>query len=242
MTAAASERGHRHAELEARLGYRFADPALLEEALTHASAVNSRHRSRRNNEQMEFLGDRVLGLAVATILHRRHSREAVGALARRHSSLVRLETLADIAAQLGLDAEIRLSPGEEDAGGRHKPSLLADVCEAVIAAIYLDGGFESALDFVRRFWGPLVDEGPECVKDAKTALQEWTQALSLALPVYSLVETSGPAHAPVFTVEVAVVGLGPAVGSGSSKRKAEQVAAERLLTRLRAADSSDSET
>jgi ribonuclease-3 len=223
----------RRAKLEERLGYQFLDGGLLEEALTHASAVNNRRRPRRCNEQMEFLGDRVLGLTVASLIYERYGREAVGAMARRHSNLVRMETLAEIAGVLDLASEMRLSPGEDEGGGRRKPNLLADMCEAVIAAIYLDGGFEAANAFVRRFWEPLLDDIPETTKDAKTELQELVQGHSLELPTYTLVGSSGPEHALTFTVEVSVFGYEPVSGSGLSKRKAEQVAAGRMLSLLR---------
>jgi len=218
--------------LEQALGHRFSDPALLDEALTHSSVGSVGDRQRRTNERLEFLGDRVLGLVVADMLFERFPDEEEGALARRHASLVRRDALARVADEIDLAECIRLSRGEEDTGGRRNPGLLADACEAVIAALYLDGGIDAAAKFIRAEWDPLVAEDARPPKDAKTELQEWAQARGLALPSYREVDRKGPAHAPVFRVEVSVADRAPASASGPSKRAAEQAAAEAMLREL----------
>jgi ribonuclease-3 len=214
--------------LEERLGHRFAKPALLRQALTHASAgapVDS-------NERLEFLGDRVLGVIVAHLLFERFPNETEGSLARRFTALARREALARVASAIGLGEHLILSAGEEEAGGRANPGTLADACEAVIAALYLDSGPAAAEAFVRRQWLPLLDEALPPPKDAKTALQEWAQDRGLPLPVYRETGRSGPAHAPIFSIEVGVQGQKPAAATGASKRAAEQGAAEAMLRRL----------
>lgn len=228
-------------ELAQLIGYSFGRPELLEEALTHPSALASepargRYRRRglcnRSYERLEFLGDRVLGLIVADLLWRRFASEPEGHLTRRHTHLVRRDTLVRVAKLMGLGAHLILSKAEEAAGSAGNPAILADVCEALIAAIYLDGGFEAATAFVRRFWEPLIGEMAGPPRDPKTALQEWAQARGLALPSYELVEASGPDHALRFTVEASVVGGQRATATASSKRAAEARAAEVLLAQL----------
>jgi ribonuclease III len=222
------------------IGHAFARPELLSDALTHRSVLGSRHgRNRggraappRNYERLEFLGDRVLGLVVADLLCRRFDTEPEGPLTQRHAKLVRRETLAAVAGAIGLDRHIRLSPSEAAAGAARNPGILADVLEAVIAAIYLDGGFAMAFAFVERFWGPLIAEMEVPPRDPKTALQEWAQARGLPLPAYALVAASGPDHAPCFTVAVRVSGTEEASATASSKRAAETGAAAALLERL----------
>ncbi len=221
--------------LQGQLGYEFQRPALLDEALTHPSFQGEAGRRRQCNERMEFLGDRVLGLVIADLLFDEFRREEVGALARRHAALVRREALVQVADELGLAACIRLSRGEEEAGGRNNPGLLGDACEAVIAAIYLDGGFDIAQEVVRRLWRPLVARDTSPPKDAKTMLQEWVQGQGLPLPLYVETDRSGPPHAPVFRVEVTIQGFAPVTASGSSKRVAERAAAETMLVKVRAA-------
>jgi ribonuclease-3 len=226
------------AALEAALEYRFAAPRLLEEALTHRSTAGRPQQARRgavapapSYERLEFLGDRVLGLVVAEMLLAAYPREAEGDLARRHAQLVRKETLAEVAEAIGLSAHIRLPPADE-AAGRANPSLAADVCEAVIAALYLDGGFTPARGFVTKHWTPRMQAAAAPPKDPKTGLQEWAQGQGRPLPIYTLIDTQGPPHQPVFTVEVAVEGLGAAAASGASKRLAESAAAAGLLQKL----------
>ena len=227
------------AELPRIIGYEFGRRELIEEALTHPSALVPEARRRRRRppvrrgyERLEFLGDRVLGLVVADCLWRRFEGEPEGDLTRRHTHLVRREALARVADTIGLGRHLVLSRGEAAAGAAANPGILADACEALIAAIYLDGGFEAASTFVRRFWEPLIDEMEEPPRDPKTALQEWAQARGLALPAYDLMATSGPDHAPLFTVRARVVGADPTTATASSKRSAEANAAAMLLGRL----------
>jgi ribonuclease-3 len=227
-------------DLTQTIGYEFGRPELLEEALTHPSAlVPERRRGRdrksaakRSYERLEFLGDRVLGLVIADLLWRRFAREPEGHLTRRLAYLVRRETLARVANTLSLGQSLVLSRAEAAAGTAGNPGILGDVCEALIAAIYLDGGFEAAAAFIRRFWEPLIDEMPEPPRDPKTELQEWVQARGLALPAYELVATSGPGHALVFTVAAGVAGIDRVTASASSKRLAEARAAALLLAQL----------
>lgn len=218
--------------LEGRLGHRFRDATLLELAVTHASAGNARDGRKWSNERLEFLGDRVLGLCVAHLLFERHPQEEEGALARRYATLVSRETLVRVAEAVGLAEEMRLSRSEHDAGGRANPALLADACEAVIAALYLDDGLAAAERFVRTHWTPIAEEDAAPPKDPKTELQEWAQGRGLPLPRYRETDRRGPDHAPVFFVEVAVNGMDPVSASGTSKRAAERAAAETMLTRV----------
>ena len=228
-------------ELRHIIGYEFNRHELLEEALTHPSALVPERRRRRRPtpvkrdfERLEFLGDRVLGLLIADYLWRRFEGEPEGDLTRRHTHLVRREALVRVAETIGLGRYLVLSRAEATAGAAGNPGILADACEALIAAIYLDGGFEAASAFVRRFWEPLIDEMEEPPRDPKTALQEWVQARGLALPAYELVATSGPDHAPLFTIAANVAGRDPATATASSKRSAEAKAAAILLDRLAA--------
>jgi ribonuclease-3 len=216
------------------LGHRFADPKLLAEALTHPSAQARRENQRQSYERLEFLGDRVLGLVVAELLWRRFPDEAEGELTRRHTGLVRRESLVEVARTLGLGAFIILSPGEAQAGSRDNSSVLADACEAVIAALYLDGGLEAAARFVLRCWEPLLRGSLKPPRDPKTALQEWAQGRGRGLPTYETLSVAGPAHKRVFTVSARVEGVEAATASGSSKRAAETAAAAELMERLSA--------
>jgi ribonuclease-3 len=217
-------------DLAQRLGHRFADPTLLNQALTHPSVVHGRApRKATPYERLEFLGDRVLGLVVADMLFNRFPTEPEGALARRHAALVRRETLARVAQTIGLPDHLILSRGEEEAGGRGNPSLLADACEALIGALFADAGFDKAQDFVRTMWRPLMDEAAAPPKDAKTALQEWAQGRGKKLPVYTTVGMEGPPHEPTFMVSVEVEGVETVTAQGNSKRAAEQAAATAML-------------
>lgn len=219
-------------ELQARLGYRFRSPDLLNQALTHSSYPRGAKAQIEANERLEFVGDRVLGLAIAHLLYQRFPAETVGELARRHAALVRRDALFAVAQRLELAPLLRLSRGEDECGGRSNPGLVADACEAVIAAVYWDGGLHPALDVVERLWRELIESDRTAPKDAKTALQEWAQGVGLAPPVYREVARSGPPHAPTFTVEVVIAGSPPVMASGASKRAAERGAAEAMLARL----------
>ena len=214
------------------LDHRFGDPALLTTALTHRSAAQGALVRIGGNERLEFLGDRVLGLAVADMLHHTFPRERDGALAKRFVALVRRETLARIATDIGLGAHMRLARGEEEGGGRYNPALLADCLEAVIAALYLDGGFDAARRFIAARWRPLLAENIRPPLDAKTRLQEWLQGRGRPLPVYETVTVAGPAHGPTFTVSVTVDGVAPERAAAGSKRLAAQNAAEAMLRKL----------
>ena len=213
----------------AALGVAFADTTLLDEALTHRSAGDG---ERRNNQRLEFLGDRVLGLIVAERLMRDFADENEGALAQRLAALVSAASLAEVAGTLDIGRHLTMAPGEEAGGGRANAGNLADACEALIGALYLDGGLAAARDFVERHWRPLIDAQPEPPKDAKTALQEWSQARKLGLPQYRMVASTGPDHRPMFRIAVTVEGHGGEEGEAPGKRAAERRAAERMLARL----------
>ncbi len=217
------------AELESRLGYRFRERGHLARALVHRSAGE---RAGGDNERLEFLGDRVLGLVVADLVFHGFPDEPEGGLSRRHTALVRRETLALVAEQWRLGPHLRLAPSERAAGGGANPAILADAVEAVIGAVYEDGGYAVASELVCRFWAPRLRAVATAPRDAKTALQEWSQAQGLGLPVYREVERTGPPHAPAFVVEVAVPHHPPERARGRSKRGAEQEAASALLARL----------
>ena len=212
-------------DLENRLAYKFDDHNLLEAALTHASAAGD----ASTYERLEFLGDRVLGLLIADFLMRRHPGEKEGDLARRLAALVDRKSLAKIAAQLDLGAFLRLSPGEEVAGVSRNATVLADVMEAVIGAIYRDGGLEAAKPIVERLWLPLAGRNIEPPVDVKTALQEFVQQNGGGLPCYREISRTGPDHQPVFTMEVSVEGAKPVCGQGASKKAAERAAAEAMF-------------
>ena len=219
--------------LEPTLGHKFSNPALLARALTHPSADGA---PARNNQRLEFLGDRVLGLVVATLLYCRFPAEAEGSLARRFSALVRGETLARLARTLGLGPVLVLGASEIESDGQQRPAGLANAFEAVIAALYLDGGFAVAERFVLAQIEPLIDESMPPPKDPKTALQEWAQARKRRRPAYQIVTISGEPHAPRFEVEVTIDGLEPVRAAGASKREAEQAAALALLDNITAVD------
>ena len=228
------------------IGYRFADPSLLAEALTHASKLAGGRRPShalklgqshartpaRSNERLEFLGDRVLGLAVAHLLIEAYPDEAEGGLTHRHSMLVRRQTLADVASEIRLDRWLDVARGGHGSGGMANPTILADACEALIGAVFLDGGYEPATALVRRYWQTRVSEMTESPRDAKTMLQVWALARGRALPCYRVLDSEGPAHAPVFTVEASIDGLGSATAEAGAKRAAEQAAAGVLLAQL----------
>ena len=219
--------------LAASLGHDFGRTDLLAEAMTHPSVEpEDRGRATHGYQRLEFLGDRVLGLLIAEWLFERFEAEAEGALARRYSALVRAETLAEVAHAIGLGQFLRLSAAELEQGGRDKAAILADACEAVIAALYLDGGLDAARRFVRREWQDLIERDARPPKDPKTALQEWAQARHLPLPRYDVVTRVGADHAPVFEVQVAINGFPPTTGRATSKRGAEREAAERLFATL----------
>jgi ribonuclease-3 len=214
---------------EVRIGHRFARPELLIEALTHPSMATA-----ADNQRLEFLGDRVLGLVIAEALLEQDPDATEGDLAPRLNALVRKETCAEVAAALDLGPALRLGRSEMLTGGRRKAALLGDAMEAVIAAVYLDGGIEAARALVRRGWGDRIGTVHAVVRDAKTMLQEWAQARGLAPPAYVDLAREGPDHAPLFSVEARLADGRAAEGRAPSKRAAQQAAAEALLLRLEA--------
>jgi ribonuclease-3 len=219
------------ADLEHRLGHRFANPELLTRALTHASAVGgSGMPELQTYQRLEFLGDRVLGLAVAHLLLEHFPDAPEGDLSRRLARLVSREMCTEIARDMDLGAHLRVGGGVRK-GGSAQPGMLSDACEAVIAAVYLDAGFAVARQVIERFWGARIGSMTGPLRDAKTELQEWAHRRSLTVPVYSEIARSGPDHAPRFEIEVSVDGVAPSRGAGRSKREAEHEAAANLLRR-----------
>jgi ribonuclease III len=216
-------------QLEDSIGHHFGDPALLEEALTHATAAKG--KSRANYQRLEFLGDRVLGLAIVEMLFEAFPSAKEGELSKRLSDLVRRETCADVAREWGLAAYIRLGIGEASSGGSERLPILADVCEALIGAVFLDGGFAAAQSVVQNAFDHRMRARKRPSQDPKTALQEWAQARGLSAPVYKTQERSGPDHAPRFTIRVEVEGFPGISADAGSKRAAEQGAAEAFLLR-----------
>ena len=214
---------------ERRIGHRFAAPELLIEALTHGSFSSP---TRSDNQRLEFLGDRVLGLVMAEALLEADKAAPEGALAPRFNALVRKETCADVAREIDLGAVLRLGRSEMVSGGRRKQALLGDAVEALIAAVYLDAGFEAARDLVARLWVDRVGRVEQDARDAKTALQEWAQARGFAPPSYSETKRSGPDHAPVFTIRAALENGMSASATANSKRDAQQGAAKALLAQV----------
>jgi ribonuclease-3 len=217
-------------DLAARIGHDFSDPELLMLALTHSSArVGARPED--DNERLEFLGDRVLGLAVAELLTDAFPKAREGELARWFNQLVRAETCAEIAQAWDLGDLILMSGGEAGSGGRRKKTILANSCEAVLGAVFADGGYEAAKRVVRAFWEPQLAAIDASAADAKSVLQEWAQGRRLPLPRYLEVAREGPDHAPRFTAEVQIEGVASERGQGANKREAEQAAALALLLR-----------
>jgi ribonuclease-3 len=212
-----------------RLGHRFEDADLLRRALTHSSLSSP---TRGDNQRLEFLGDRVLGLVMAEALLAQDEGAREGQLAPRFNALVRKETCAEVAREIDLGAVLRLGKSEMATGGRRKQALLGDAMEAVIAAVYLDAGFEAARGMVLRLWGPRLSRVEEDARDAKTALQEWAQARGQTPPDYVEIGRSGPDHAPVFTVEARLQSGETARAEAKVKRRAEQAAARALLDRV----------
>ncbi len=213
-----------------RLGHDFDDLSVLKQALTHMSAVGD-DRTLQSYQRLEFQGDRVMALIVTDMLMREFPLADEGELARRLTALVRNETCVEIARELELGDDIYLGSGEAGSGGRKKKAILGDVCEAVIAAIYVDGGFPAAQKFVREFWQNKMHRYDKAQRDSKTELQEWAQSQSLAVPEYHIVKRMGPDHAPEFLIEVKVKGYATMRATGGSKRSAEHAAAYRLLLR-----------
>jgi ribonuclease III len=237
-------------ELEKAIGYTFKNRDLFSHALTHASVRSAKPMpgkakpdkakpgrktgapapvSTHDNERLEFLGDRVLGLAIAELLWSTYPSDSEGQLAKRFNGLVRGETCAAIGRTIDLGPFLILSGSEADSGGRAKDTILADAVEALLGALFIEAGFDKAREVVRRLWLPLLDDMPEATTDPKSALQEWAQGQGLPLPRYAEVTRQGPDHAPHFVSEVRAPGHPPARGEGPSKRIAEQAAATAML-------------
>ncbi len=211
----------------------FRNPKILDQALTHPSAVAEREpRSQRTYDRLEFLGDRVLAIVIARLLYDAFPDAPSGDLARRFNQLVRRETLAEIGASIGLADHIVMAQADIASGGAENPAILADVLEAVLGAIYIDNGFEEAERFIRREWGERAAALVTPPADAKTELQEWAQARAKLPPLYRIVATVGPPHRQTFSVEVEVGGETPTRGRGTTKRQAEQSAAAAMLAAI----------
>jgi len=228
--------GEQRAACEEQIGYRFADPKLLDRAMTHRSASNGR-TAELSNERLEFLGDRVLGLVVAEALMVRFPMAREGELAPRLNAVVSREACAGVGVALGLDQQLIVDKSESTNGVAARRTLLANAAEAVLGAVYLDGGLRQAEKFVLRHWGSLLGAASETPRDPKSALQEWAQGRGLATPVYSHDARSGPDHAPVFTVTVRITGHAPVSASGASKQQAEREAARAMLATITGAPS-----
>jgi ribonuclease-3 len=214
-------------------GHSFRDPALLTEALTHPSALKrGRNDAAGDYERLEFLGDRVLGLVIATLIHSEFPKANAGDIAKRYNELVRRETLAEVALKIGLDQMIIMSDGEAQTGGRAKPAILADVCEALIGALYLDGGLEAAETLVLPQWQARVAGLKRAPQDPKMAIQEWAHANGMEPPAYDVISRDGPDHAPLFTIRAQLT-AGEATAAGTSKKDAERQAAAKLLEIVR---------
>lgn len=227
-------------ELEKRINYKFTNSGLLKSALTHSSTTSVAKKNNKssqsldqktdeNNERLEFLGDRVLGLSISSLLIKLYPEDEEGDLARRYNHLVRRETCTEIAKDLNLGKYLILSLAEERSGGREKATILANAMEALLGAVFLDSGYEAADIIIKTFWQEKISKGVQVSLDAKTALQEWAQGQGFDLPIYSQVDRTGPDHNPIFETSVLVEGVGSASGKGNSKRIAEQMAAKNLL-------------
>ena len=222
-----------HGKLEARLGYKFADPELLNRALTHSSAISPARRVSQSYQRLEFLGDRVLGLVVADMLYRKMPKATEGDLSRSLNALVRKETCAAVARDLGLGPDLNLGDSEARTGGADKDAILGDAMESVIGAVYIDGGLAPAHELVERLFGGYVNQAGQERADAKTTLQEWAQGRGLEPPAYVEIDRTGPDQAPVFTIAIKLSGYPELTATGPSKKLAEHKAAEAFLIRER---------
>ena len=217
--------------VEERIGHRFRDSHLLEQALSHVSAFAGLRNRANSYQRLEFLGDHVLGLVVSEMLFRSFPKADEGEMSRRLADLVRREACADVARAIDLGSAIRLGTSEINAGGRNRTAILADVCESLIGAVFVDGGYSAASAVIERLWSDRLRTPKRPPRDAKTELQEWAQARGLPTPAYREIERTGPHHDPEFRVWVELPELAPAEGLGRSKRAAEQAAAAAMLSR-----------
>lgn len=216
------------------LQHHFTQPDILQDALTHPSLSGLRTGKKSGGqpyERLEFLGDRVLGLVIAEWLYERFPEADEGEMAKRHAALVNREALRAVAVEIGLGQYVRLARGEEAGGTRKNIATLPDAMEAVIGALYLDGGYDAASRFIHRYWQKDI-EIAEAPADPKTSLQEWAQGRGLPLPQYKVIEHSGPAHAPKFLIEASVRGHAPVTAEGNSKRAAQKEAAKMLMEQI----------
>jgi ribonuclease-3 len=228
---AMSRKAKNKGEIEERIGYAFADKALLDRAFTHISALSGKSSRSGSYQRLEFLGDHVLGLVVSDMLFRAFPKADEGELSRRLADLVRTETCAEIARAIDLGSAIKLGTSEASSGGRRRTAILADVCEALIGAVFVDGGYSAAAMLVERLWSERMHALARPLRDPKTTLQEWAQARGLPTPSYREIARTGPHHDPEFRVAVELPELLPAEGVGRSKRAAEQAAAGAMLLR-----------
>jgi ribonuclease-3 len=219
------------AALEDRIGYEFADKALLERALTHISALAGGNRAN-SYQRLEFLGDHVLGLVISDMLYAAFPKANEGELSRRLADLVRKESCAEVAKVMELGPALKLGSSESSAGGRLRTTILGDACEALVGAAFLDGGYTAAEALVARFWKERMLKPLRPLRDPKTLLQEWAQARGLPTPAYQELSRTGPHHKPKFSVAVSLPGRPPAEGTGASKRAAEQAAAAAMLSHV----------
>jgi ribonuclease-3 len=218
--------------LEGKIGHKFADQALLERALTHISAVSGGAQGRSSSYQrLEFLGDHVLGLVVSDMLYQAYPRANEGELSQRLADLVRKETCAEVGRDMELGPALKLGNSESHSGGRSRITILGDACEALIGAVFLDGGYEASEKLIERFWKARMERPLRSLRDPKTMLQEWAQARGLPTPAYSELARTGPHHNPTVRVAVTLPNREPAEGLGGSKRAAEQAAAAQMLAR-----------
>jgi ribonuclease-3 len=213
--------------LEETLGRQPSDPALFERALTHSSFGPDQY------ERLEFLGDRVLGLAVAAWLYELFPDEPEGQLSKRLNALVARDVCAEVAREIGIPDRVRLGKQARDDGASDSDNVIGDVVESLLGALYLDSGPEAAAAFVRRAWNDRVSTRDKAPQHPKSALQEWAAAQERKPPAYRLAERSGPQHAPTFVVEVEIKGVGSAAAEGASKQEAETAAAAKLLEQLK---------
>ncbi len=219
------------AALEERLGYSFSDKTLLDRALTHISALSGGPQNRVSSYQrLEFLGDHVLGLVISDMLYRSFPKANEGELSKRLADLVRKETCAAVAKEMDLGPELRLGNSESHAGGRLRTTILADACEGLVGAVFVDGGYPAAETLIAKFWQERMVKTVKPTRDPKTMLQEWAQARGLPTPAYKEVARTGPHHDPEFRISVVLPGHQTAEGVGASKRAAEQAAAAAMLT------------
>lgn len=220
------------AALEERIGYKFADKPLLERALTHISALAGGATRANSYQRLEFLGDHVLGLVISDMLFHAFPKANEGELSRRLADLVRKETCAEVARAMDLGPALKLGNSESHAGGRLRATILADACEALVGAVFIDGGYDAAEALVEKFWKERMLKPLRPLRDPKTILQEWAQGRGLPAPAYKELARTGPHHDPEFRVAVTLPDRPQAEGLGSSKRAAEQSAAAALLTRI----------